>query len=133
MFSCSNPTFFCSNSSSLCSLCSSVLILPSVPPELKSCVTPHIVSLLQVVIGLVFLMVCAAAVQLMLDLAGPAGKTVRCLRRNALPSIIAGVCVCVCVCVCVYLASCNIQENSYARTVLSVSKSIILSSLLLKL
>ncbi|XP_050698241.1 transmembrane protein 127-like [Eriocheir sinensis] len=62
--------------------------------ELKSCVTPHIVSLLQVVIGLVFLMACAACVQLMMDLAGPAGRTVRCLRRNALPSIVA-VWVCV--------------------------------------
>ena len=29
------------------------------------------------------------------------------------------VCVCVCVCVCVYLPSCNIQEMSYARVVLS--------------
>ncbi|XP_045102427.1 transmembrane protein 127-like isoform X2 [Portunus trituberculatus] len=57
--------------------------------ELELCVTPHIVSLLQVVIGLVFLMVCGAAVQLTLDLAGSAGKAARCLRRNALPSIVA--------------------------------------------
>ncbi|KAK8390199.1 hypothetical protein O3P69_013047 [Scylla paramamosain] len=57
--------------------------------ELELCVTPHIVSLLEVVIGLVFLMLCAASVQLILDLAGSAGKAARCLRRNALPSIVA--------------------------------------------
>lgn len=58
--------------------------------ELKFCVTPEIVTLMRVVIGLIFVMICASLIQMMLDITGPTGRILKCVRKNAVAGIISG-------------------------------------------
>ncbi|KAG7161400.1 Transmembrane protein 127-like [Homarus americanus] len=71
--------------------------------KLKFCVTPEIVALMRIVIGLIFAMICSSLVQMLLDITGPTGRIMKCFRKNAVAGIFS-VLVCVlCVGVCYYI------------------------------
>ncbi|XP_068246205.1 transmembrane protein 127-like isoform X2 [Palaemon carinicauda] len=58
--------------------------------ELKFCVTPEIVAFMRLVIGLIFLMISSSLVQMLLDITGPSGRILKCIRKNAVAGIISG-------------------------------------------
>ncbi|KAK8750719.1 hypothetical protein OTU49_014970 [Cherax quadricarinatus] len=58
--------------------------------ELKFCVTPEIVALMRIVIGLIFMMICSSLVQMLLDISGPSGSIMKCFRKNAVAGIFSG-------------------------------------------
>nr|XP_045598902.1 transmembrane protein 127-like [Procambarus clarkii] len=55
--------------------------------ELKFCVTPEIVALMRIVIGLIFVIICSSLVQMLLDISGPSGSILKCFRKNAVAGI----------------------------------------------
>ncbi|XP_047482018.1 transmembrane protein 127-like [Penaeus chinensis] len=73
--------------------------------KLKFCVTPEIVTLMRVVIGLIFVMICASLIQMMLDITGPTGRILKCVRKNAVAGIISVLVCVVCVGVCYYITT----------------------------
>ncbi|XP_027209232.2 transmembrane protein 127 [Penaeus vannamei] len=73
--------------------------------KLKYCVTPEIVTLMRVVIGLIFVMICTSLIQMMLDITGPTGRVLKCIRKNAVAGIISVLVCVVCVGVCYYITT----------------------------
>lgn len=58
--------------------------------DLKNCLTPEIVMMMHVTIGLIFLMINSSLVQMLLDISGPSGKILKFVRKNALAGIMSG-------------------------------------------
>ncbi|XP_066958802.1 transmembrane protein 127-like [Macrobrachium rosenbergii] len=73
--------------------------------ELKFCVTPEIVAFMRLVIGLIFLMICSSLVQMLLDITGPSGRILKCIRKNAVAGIISVLVCVVCIGVCYYITT----------------------------
>ncbi|XP_069178741.1 LOW QUALITY PROTEIN: transmembrane protein 127 [Procambarus clarkii] len=73
--------------------------------ELKFCVTPEIVALMRIVIGLIFVIICSSLVQMLLDISGPSGSILKCFRKNAVAGIFSVLVCVVCVGVCYYITT----------------------------
>lgn len=73
--------------------------------ELKFCVTPEIVALMRIVIGLIFMMICSSLVQMLLDISGPSGSIMKCFRKNAVAGIFSVLVCVVCVGMCYYITT----------------------------
>ncbi|KAK7082345.1 hypothetical protein SK128_017851 [Halocaridina rubra] len=87
------------------SIYSSHLIYYTNGEELKFCVTPEIVAFMRLVIGLIFLMICSSLIQMLLDITGPSGRILKCIRKNAVAGIFSVMVCVVCIGICYYITT----------------------------
>ncbi|XP_042858221.1 transmembrane protein 127-like [Penaeus japonicus] len=91
--------------------------------KLKFCVTPEIVTLMRVVIGLIFVMICASLIQMMLDITGPTGRVLKCVRKNAIAGIVSVLVCVVCVGVCYYITTLIETQQEATKPVIGPAAS----------